>query len=87
MLQEGLSNALRHTAAEDLIKVRLNRTATEVNISIENPNGTTEAPANGNGNGIGLKNLHERAELIGATVSFREEDDKIVLHIIVPLTE
>ena len=85
MLQEGLGNALRHTAAEDLIKVRLNRTATEVNISIENPNGKTVEPVNGNG--IGLKNLRERAELIGASVTLREENNSIVLHIIVPLTD
>jgi len=87
MLQEGLGNALRHTATEDLIKVRLNRTATEVNISIENPNGRAEEPSNGNGNGIGLKNLRERAELIGATLRFGEDNNSIVLHIIVPLTD
>lgn len=85
MLQEGLGNALRHTAAEDLIKVRLNRNASEVNICIENPNSKVEEPTNGNGNGIGLKNLNERAELIGATVTFHLDNDKVSLEIIAPL--
>jgi len=87
MLQEGLGNALRHTATEDLIKVRLNRTATEVNISIENPNGKTVEPSNGNGNGngIGLKNLHERAELIGGKIEMIMTDGHAILMMMIPI--
>lgn len=83
ILQEGLTNALRYSKEDQPVKVILKKADKTLKLDITNHYIETligEAPP-----GIGLKNLQERAELIGGSVSVKMEDGLAHLQAAVPL--
>lgn len=83
ILQEGLTNALRYSKADLPVTVFLQKGDKSLKLDITNHYIETlvgEATP-----GIGLKNLQERAELIGGSVSVKIHDGYAHLEVSVPL--
>jgi signal transduction histidine kinase len=83
IVQEGLSNALRHAGGE--VPVRLCLTAADggLEISVENP--VTGAAPCRPGGGHGLRGIADRARLLGGTVEAGAEDGTWRLRVRLPL--
>lgn len=73
MVQESLNNTIKHAKASE-ITVQLNYVPGLVSIVIAD-NGEGFEPQN-NKTGIGLQNMHNRAQLIGATLHIHAEKNK-----------
>lgn len=83
ILQEGITNALKHGNSR-LIAVEGSRSGSgEAVLTIRN--GGSEAPASGN-KGYGIANMKRRAEALGGKVSFAMERDSAVLILTLPPT-
>lgn len=78
MLQEAVSNALRHGGDGDIC-IELGR-GDGYEITVTNP--LPEHKTEENGDGAGLRSLRIRAAIIGATLSVKEENGMFVLKII-----
>ncbi|PZT70624.1 histidine kinase [Streptomyces sp. SW4] len=63
IVQEGLSNALRHGGGRTAVTLRIAATGTHLEITVENPVG--DAPASRPGGGHGLRGIADRARLLG----------------------
>ncbi|MFI1167855.1 sensor histidine kinase [Streptomyces sp. NPDC020801] len=66
IVQEGLSNALKHAGEHAAVAVRIGAVDGQLEITVENPLG--KGPASRPGGGHGLRGIADRARLLGGTV-------------------
>jgi len=78
VVQEGLTNALRHGAGSATVTVDLGEA---VQVEIRNPMGAASAE----GAGAGLVGMRERVQLFGGTLRVGPESDTWVVHVRLPL--
>ena len=86
IVQEGLTNALRHGAPGQPVSLELDWGADELTIELVNelrPADTT-GPVPIAGRGHGLPGMHERAQLAGGVLSVGVEGGSFVLHAVIP---
>ncbi|MQY33351.1 hypothetical protein SRB17_13120 [Streptomyces sp. RB17] len=81
IVQEGLSNALRH--AGTAVAVRIATAAGHLEITVENPLGAAPAPRRGGGHG--LRGIAERVRLLGGTAQAGPAGDIWRLSVRLPL--
>ncbi|CAL9406418.1 sensor histidine kinase [Streptomyces sp. enrichment culture] len=84
IVQEGLSNALRHAGGEVPVRLRLAVAGGALEIGVENPVSGT-APCRPGG-GHGLRGIADRARLLGGTAQAGAEGDVWRLRVRLPLT-
>ncbi|MEU9474797.1 histidine kinase [Streptomyces sp. NPDC048191] len=82
IVQEGLSNALKHSGAP--VSVRLATGAGHLEITVENPLGTVPAPRPGGGHG--LRGVADRVRLLGGTAEAGPSGTTWRLSVRLPLT-
>lgn len=85
ILQEGLANALKHTAEDGQVKVELRRAQGHVNLTVENPVDTDRNATAPTGDGIGLRNVRERAQLINGRAELTLHEGRAQLEVSVPV--
>ncbi|HEX4957699.1 MAG TPA: sensor histidine kinase [Lacibacter sp.] len=88
IIQEAIHNIIKHAEASS-IHVTVSFTATEMQVSVaDNGKGFDLSPLNDNKNhqfGLGLRNMHNRATLIGAKFNLTSELHKgTILHLRLP---
>lgn len=83
ILQEGLTNALRYSRQDRDVSVRLE--LGHNNVLLEITNHYIESLVGESSPGIGLKNLQERAELIGGSAQVKMSDGHAVLTVKAPI--
>ncbi|MEU1043169.1 sensor histidine kinase [Streptomyces sp. NPDC005551] len=83
IVQEGLSNALRHTGPRTQVRLRIARDGEELEITAENP--VTGVPASRPGGGHGLRGIADRARLLGGTTQAGPVDGVWRLYVRLPL--
>ncbi|WP_086724298.1 sensor histidine kinase [Streptomyces carpinensis] len=86
IVQEGLSNALRHAGGDVRVAVRISAVDGYVEITVENPLG--EVPAGGtprSGGGHGLRGVADRARLLGGAAHAGPVDGAWRLSVRLPL--
>ncbi|WP_077798527.1 sensor histidine kinase [Streptomyces sp. JHA26] len=87
IVQEGLSNALRHAGARVAVELRIDVVDDHLRITVENPLGeagrTPRAPRPGGGHG--LRGIADRARLLGGTAEAGGADGVWRLHVRLPL--
>jgi len=71
IVQEGLSNAVRHSPGAP-VAVRLQTDHGALRIRVSNPAARSEGPT---GSGHGLRGMRERAELLGGSLTAGHQDD------------
>ncbi len=81
IVQEGLSNALKH--AGEPVGVRISTTDGQLEITVENPLGARPAPRPGGGHG--LRGIADRVRLLGGTSQAGASDGAWRLHVRLPL--
>ncbi|MFI2199269.1 sensor histidine kinase [Streptomyces sp. NPDC020192] len=81
IVQEGLSNALKHAGAP--VAVRIGTAAGHLEITVENPLGAAPAPRPGGGHG--LRGIADRVRLLGGTAQAGPAEDIWRLHVRLPL--
>ena len=81
IVQEGITNAMRHAPTATAVSVRIDYTAEPVTVDIRN-DGVRSAAAEGGG--FGLRGLAERAAHVGGTVRAARERDLWMLHAELP---
>lgn len=81
VVQEGLANAHRHSGSS-WAKVRINSTAGEVTVSVENE--TTGAVTQKMG--VGIRSMQERVEYFGGTLAFHSDQYRTVLEAVLPFS-
>lgn len=82
IVQEGLTNALRHGGGR-MAAVRIARLPDRVEITVTNPAG----PGGTRGSGLGLIGMSERVAVFGGWLKHGREDGRYVLHVTLPLAE
>ncbi|MEU6458307.1 histidine kinase [Streptomyces sp. NPDC047065] len=83
IVQEGLSNALRHAGADVTVALRVDVRDDALRISVENPLGETGTPRPGGGHG--LRGITDRARLLGGAAEAGAEAGTWRLHVRLPL--
>jgi signal transduction histidine kinase len=68
IVQESLTNVVRHAEQADTVRIRFTRTATELSITIED-NGRGGSPKPGSSPGNGLRGMAERAQALGGSAT------------------
>lgn len=91
IVQESLTNTLRHAGAHPMAWVRIRRCDTDVIIDISDSGGVpVQQPANASrikGSGLGLVGMRERIAVLGGTMEAgRTEDGAWRVHATIPLT-
>ncbi|MFB6436372.1 sensor histidine kinase [Streptomyces sp. NPDC056411] len=84
MLQEGLTNVLRH-AGPVQIAVRIAVEEARLRLEVRNPLAAAAPSAAGTGGGSGLRGIRERAALLGGGARAGQEGGQWLLHIELPL--
>ncbi|MEV5875100.1 histidine kinase [Streptomyces sp. NPDC052101] len=82
IVQEGLSNALKHAGTP--VAVRVATTGGHLEITVENPLGTARGPRPGGGHG--LRGVADRVRLLGGTAEAGPSADLWRLSVRLPLT-
>ncbi|MEW2395024.1 histidine kinase [Streptomyces sp. NPDC046862] len=87
IVQEGLSNALRHTDGRGDVTVRIGTAGTHLEIILENPLHHDAPPRTPPrpGGGHGLRGVADRARLLGGTAEAGPVDSTWRLHVRLPL--
>lgn len=80
VVQEALTNAVRHGTGG--AEVRIRHTPQAVELLVSNP----ASPAAPQREGMGLPGMRERLESVGGTVSVRREHGRFEVHAVVPRT-
>ena len=75
IIQEAISNIIKHAKASE-IAVRINELPDSINISIEDNGRGMDAAGSGEERGSGLKNMENRARMIGASFNILPNDLK-----------
>lgn len=83
MLQEGLTNVLRH-AGPVRIGVRIAVEEARLRLEVRNPL-PAQTPVTGTGVGSGLRGIRERAALLGGEARAGRDGDQWLLHVDLPL--
>ena len=83
VLQEGLTNALRHGEGSARVEVRRNGQT----LCLEIRNARSKAPAAVAGSGQGLAGMRERVRLFGGSLSAEPVGDEFVLSVRLPVEE
>ncbi|GGW86081.1 sensor histidine kinase [Streptomyces lomondensis] len=83
IVQEGLSNALKHAGERVAVDVRIVRAGGDLEITVENPV-TGPAPSRPGG-GHGLRGIADRVRLLGGTVTAGPADRTWRLHVRLPI--
>ncbi|MFI9823641.1 sensor histidine kinase [Streptomyces sp. NPDC052013] len=86
IVQEGLSNALRHGGENVCVALSVDVRDGRVEITVENPLGRPAAPSRPGG-GHGLAGIEERARLLGGTMRAGPAGDTWRLRVRLPLRE
>jgi signal transduction histidine kinase len=81
IVQEALTNALRHGGGEAV--VRISRDADRVEIHVSNPAG----PGGTSGSGLGLVGMSERVAVFGGSLEHGRSGDRYVLDVTLPVVE
>ena len=84
IVQEALSNALRHAGAGTSMTLRIALDGKELDITAENPAPQAAVPRPGGGHG--LRGVADRARLLGGTAEAGPVDGVWRLHVRLPLT-
>lgn len=84
IVQESLSNALRHAGPDAPVTLRIALDGTDLEILAENPL-PHGAPASRPGGGHGLRGITDRARLLGGTADAGPADGSWRLHVRLPL--
>ncbi|MFV0136724.1 sensor histidine kinase [Streptomyces sp. HMX87] len=84
IVQEGLSNALRHGGDRVAVALRISATDTRLEITVENP--LSGAPVSRPGGGHGLRGIADRARLLGGAARAGAEAGTWRLRVRLPLT-
>ncbi|MFA3874625.1 sensor histidine kinase [Streptomyces sp. MMCC 100] len=84
IVQEGLSNALRHAGEKVTVALRVEVLDGHLRITVENPFGTA-APAPRPGGGHGLRGIADRARLLGGSAEAGPEGPVWRLRVRLPL--
>ena len=80
IVQEGLTNALRHGVADDTVDLLIEWSREAVTITIENTASGEPGPQ-----GHGLAGMHERALLVGGTFRAAPDDGRFVVSATIPV--
>ncbi|WP_328772535.1 sensor histidine kinase [Streptomyces sp. NBC_00286] len=83
IVQEGLSNALKHAGDHVTVALRIEVTGKELEIMLENPVPRTATPRPGGGHG--LRGIADRARLLGGTTETGAVDGVWRLHVRLPV--
>ncbi|MFJ8539933.1 sensor histidine kinase [Streptomyces sp. NPDC093591] len=83
IVQEGLSNALRHAGERVTVTLRIEAADGHLAITVENP--LDRAPACRPGGGHGLRGIADRARLLGGTAQAGPAQGRWRLHVRLPL--
>ncbi|MET8570907.1 histidine kinase [Streptomyces sp. NPDC004783] len=83
IVQEGLSNALRHGGAAVAVALRIDVVDDHLRITVENPLGAARGPRPGGGHG--LRGIADRARLLGGAAEAGGADGVWRLHARLPL--
>jgi len=83
IVQEGLSNALRHAGGEVAVTLRVEVLDQHLRITVENPVGPVPAPRPGGGHG--LRGVADRARLLGGAAEAGPAGPVWRLHVRLPL--
>ncbi|NGO42730.1 histidine kinase [Streptomyces sp. YC419] len=83
IVQEGLSNALKHAGDQVTVTLRIEVTGKELEITLENAVPRTAAPRPGGGHG--LRGIADRARLLGGTTGTGAVDGVWRLHVRLPV--
>ncbi|MFF9131922.1 sensor histidine kinase [Streptomyces sp. NPDC014806] len=84
IVQEGLSNALRHAGAGTPVAVRIASGGAHLEITVTNPLDGAPVPAARPGGGHGLRGIADRARLLGGTAEAGRADGAWRLHVRLP---
>ena len=84
VIQESLTNALKHAGAGSAVDVELRWRPAAVEVQVRSHAGEAEVPDLPS-TGFGLAGLGERIRLVGGTFSFRQEPDAFVTSATLPL--
>ncbi|MFE9660623.1 histidine kinase [Streptomyces sp. NPDC005955] len=87
IVQEALGNALRHAGTGTPVGLRVTVTATELEITAENPLPAAPRPAPRTGGGQGLPGIADRVRLLGGTVAAGAHDGRWSLCVRLPLRD
>ncbi|MFF9276487.1 sensor histidine kinase [Streptomyces griseosporeus] len=85
IVQEGLSNALRHAGARVAVRLRVEAADGHLEITVENPLGGA-APCRPGG-GHGLRGMADRARLLGGTAEAGPREGTWRLHVRLPMRD
>lgn len=83
IVQEGLSNALKHAGEKVAVTLRIGIADGALEITVENPPGPS--PARRPGGGHGLRGIADRTRLLGGTTEAGPAGDVWRLHVRLPL--
>ncbi|MFD5450452.1 sensor histidine kinase [Streptomyces sp. NPDC127100] len=83
IVQEGLSNALRHAGERVTVTLRIDVVDGHLRITVENPPGEARAPRPSGGHG--LRGIADRARLLGGAAEAGAADGVWRLHVRLPL--
>ncbi|NNE94404.1 MAG: hypothetical protein HKN24_00050 [Acidimicrobiales bacterium] len=84
IVQESLTNAIKHGGPDIAIDVHLACSATELDIRVTNTLGTPIGAAPPGVEGAGLAGMAERAEILGGTFKAHQESGRFVIHATLP---
>ncbi len=88
IVQEGLSNVLRHAGGEVAVALRVDVMDDHLRIAVENPLGEAGGTADtsrGPGGGHGLRGIADRARLLGGAAEAGDVGGTWRLHVRLPL--
>ncbi|WSJ91465.1 histidine kinase [Streptomyces sp. NBC_01304] len=83
ILQEALTNVLRHSDAEAGVRVRIAVADRRLDLLVTNP---LAGAAQGPGSGSGLRGIRERAALLGGRARTGPHEDEWQVHVELPIT-
>jgi signal transduction histidine kinase len=83
IVQEGLTNALRHAGGQVAVRLRIEAADGQLAITVENPLGTRVGRRPGGGHG--LRGIADRARLLGGTAEAGPADGTWRLHVRLPV--